>query len=472
MTYTVEHGHVKDFCLREDSTHWISANLYGSAQLCISMGSPDSAIIPDGTIPMGGQPTDFSQAITSGGETLDHAKGIPAGAKKLVITLNKKQEDILMSAVKTLENNQGKFRQFVERISKFADALNSTETMMGKLVKKDTVHDQIDKTLDTMNEKLPEAAEFGGNLNTAIEENRNEIKNTIDNLALKSRSMNEMIDVAEQSLDNNKNNIKKNISKLAEVTPGINQFLDDANRTTDDIVKKKGTLGKYIMDEEFEKEVVKGLDDINKGIDQVVQFASSASRLQTFLGFGMQSNTLEWTTRADIYLKMVPNSSKEYLIGTTFYVNHDEPEPASGLDWRESSFDELTLTALLGWKFFGDTFTLRLGALEGTAGGALEYSFFHQSVDGLKKDSDISITSLHFELRMMDKDYEDWDTEYMARVFVKHDFGNGLIFKIGGEDLFNTPRFVIGFAFEWLDQDIKYLTGATGTLNKVKGFAD
>ena len=117
------------------------------------MGSPDAAIIPDGTIPMGESSADFSQTVTSGGETLDNAKGAPAGAKKLVITLNKKQEDILFSAVKTLKDNRGKIKQFIERMTKFADALNNAETTMGKLVKENTIHDQIDVTLETMNEK-------------------------------------------------------------------------------------------------------------------------------------------------------------------------------------------------------------------------------------------------------------------------------------------------------------------------------
>jgi len=460
VTYTIEHKYIDSFRIREDSAHWISTGLLGRAQLCISMGSPDAAIIPDGTIPMGESSADFSQTVTSGGETLDNAKGAPAGAKKLVITLNKKQEDILFSAVKTLKDNRGKIKQFIERMTKFADALNNAETTMGKLVKENTIHDQIDVTLETMNEKLPEIGDFAGNLNTALEENRVKVKNTIDDAVLKSQNMNEMMDAVAQSLESNKNNIKKSTDKLAEVTPDINRFLDDADRTTGGIVEKKGTPGKYIMDEELEKEIIKGLDSISEGTNAITQFTSNAGRFKTFLGFGMQSNALEWNTRADLYLKMVPRSSKEYLVGATFYLNYDKPEAASGLDPRGSGFDGSAFTGLLGWKFFNDSLTLRLGAIEGMPGVGLEYCFFHgDSIDTKKTPH---ITSLQLELRMMDKDYEDWETEYMARAFVKHDFGNGLIFRCGGENLFNTPRFVIGFACEWLDRDIKHLTGILG----------
>jgi len=45
----------------------------------------------------------------------------------------------------------------------------------------------------------------------------------------------------------------------------------------------------------------------------------------------------------------------------------------------------------------------------------------------------------------------------MLRAFVKHSFGRGIIVQVGGENLLNTPRFMVGFVFEYKDEDIKYV---------------
>ena len=457
VEYNVDSERTGSFRPRQDSEFSIATDLFNRACLTISLGSPGSTLIAPGDVPYGTDPGEYGSLITKAGRALEQAESVPQNAKDLVINLSADQEELLTAASEALEKNRGKISKTIADLVRFTGYLSDPQNTAGSLVKKDEAHDHMDEVLDKLNSAIPDYTEDAESLNEILSANRKGIAEFTGDFADISVELENTSESTKEFLEDNEDGINGSIAYLNDGMPRFNRFMDDTNRFTEDVVEKRGTFGKYVMDDRFEKEVLKSIDNLNEGIDGVLQYTASSSRLQTFLGFGMQSNTIEWAARTDLYMKMVPNSSKEYFIGASFYLNYDEPEAASGLEPRESLFDGLAFTGLLGWRYFDDSLTLRLGAIESMPGGSLEYCFYHGGSIDTKKTP--HITSLQIELRMMDKDYEDWDTEYMARAFVKHDFGNGWILKIGGDDLFNTPRFVMGFAFEWVDQDVKYLTG-------------
>jgi len=358
----------------------------------------------------------------------------------------------------------------MDNITDVATAISSAEGTIGKLVKEDKIYDKADSAMDKINVIGREFSDVGRQTNEVISENRRNIKTITTDLADTSPHLERGVKAVSDMVEENRENIKKITTDLTVTMPRVNKSLYDVNIITGQIARGEGTVGAAVMDNGFKVKVDKAIDSIGKAADELTKFASGANDLKSFLGVDIRSNILDRETQANLFLRLAPSSKKEYVIGGTFYINYEEPDPALDLEWREARFDEMTFTILLGWRFFGDKVALKIGAIESVFGGIFEYSKIHEGVKRKDGTERISLSTLRFEVRALDQDYEEplevigfekeyekWETPIMLRLIGRHNFGNGLTIQMGAENLANTPRFMFGFVFEYMDEDIKYV---------------
>ncbi len=461
VTYQIDYDQ-RDFVkIRENSEHSVEADMFGRAALAISFGTTGSPAVPSkdkirkDQIPLGITPATIGKVMNSVGEVVDEAKGLPTEVKKLTISLNENQESLLEEAIGILRENRDNIRNFIADMTALAASLANAEGTVGKLIKESSVYDNLDEFMAKASSIGTEVNTFSHSLNEVLRENRRNIKKVTDSLADASPDFEESIHSIRNILAENEENINQIMDDIAEATPKINKSLYDLNIMTGKMARGEGTIGAAIMDDKFKKSVDKTIGSIGTAADEITAFAGGANKLQTFLGIDWRTLMEDRNSQATLYLKIEPSANKLYTLGGTFYVNYPEPEPSSTLKWREAKFEDFTFTALLGWRFMNNHLTLQLGAIESMVGGSLEYSFLYGKGDTVSSQE----TILHLEFRGMDEDYEDLETEYMLRFLVRHKFGRGISAQVGVEDILNDPKYIIGFVFEYKDEDIKYVAG-------------
>jgi len=471
VTYTVNENHADYVKIQADSRHRIGTDLFGRAYLAVSFGKEGGREVKEGMITIPGEkPTDLGQIMDDAGGIMREAEGLPTEVKKLTISLNENQENVLNEILDILQENRPHLKIFLEKIADVAASISNAEGTIGKLVKEDAVYTKADKVMSRINSLGARFDTTGKLINEILGENKQNIRKVTDNLADASPDFARSMETISEMLEENRETLKRIITGVSEATPKVNKSLFDINIMTDKMAKGEGLFGAAIMDDEFKKNIDKAISDISDAAEEITVFAKGANRLSTFLGIDVRSNALDRETQALLYLRITPSSHKEYFLGGTFYINHEEPDPAEypDLDWREGTFDGMTFNLLLGWRFFNDRLTLKVGALESVVGGIAEYSICYNT-GGVRKPYRAfpQITSFSIEARALDKDYEkgdyeEWENEVMLRALIKHRFGNGLTLQIGGDNLLNIPRFMVGFSFEFLDEDIKYVAGTVG----------
>jgi len=467
VSYTIAPEHSGYVKIREDSVHSVGTDLFGRAHLAISFGSPGARVVPPGEVPaLGKRPTDLGKIMDSAGTVITEAEGLPTEVKKLTISLNKNQQKLLNEFLRMLQENRPHIKLFLAKIADIASSLARAEGTLGKLIKQDAIYRKADTAMDRINEIGSRFSRAGKMVNEILQDNKGNIRRITDEAAKASPEFRRTVETISAMLRENRDTIRKIVQGISEAAPKVNKSLAHINAITAQVARGKGLLGAVIMDEAFKKTVDKTVAHIDEAANEISSFAGGANRLRTFLGIEARSNPLQRRTQAFLFLKISPSARKEYLLGGNFYINYEEPDPAAypDIEWREASFECMTFTLLLGWRFFHERLTLKAGAVEGVPGGVAEYSVRHGKTGSESGLAPVHLTTFSLEARALDKryessDYEEWKTPLILRAFVRRTFGNGLTVFVGGDNLLNVPRFLVGFRFEYLDEDIKYVAG-------------
>ncbi|MFC1582875.1 MlaD family protein, partial [Planctomycetota bacterium] len=414
VTFQIEPAQAKFVKIHNDSEHRIGADLFGRARLEIAFGTHESGVIgPDQPSPKGVNPTNLGQMMDSAGQVLDETKGLPTEVKKLTISLNENQEKVLMEFLQILQENRPNIKRIIDRIADISVALSTAKGTIGKLIKEDGLYKKTDTFMDKANVIGTRFGTTGKIVNEILGENRTNIKKVTDNLADASPHLSRGLKTINEIMDENRETVKRILDDVEDITPKINKSMADVNVITDQMAKGRGTIGNLLMNEDMAATVTKTIKGIDTAATEITKFASGANDLKTYLGLDFRAMPQDQSSRANIFLKLQPAANKEYYLGGTFYINYDEPEIATDLEWREAAFDQMSFNILLGWRFWEQRLTFKVGALESVIGGIFEYNFNY----GLREDPSkaFQVTTLGIEARAMDKDYEDWETEIMMR---------------------------------------------------------
>lgn len=253
----------------------------------------------------------------------------------------------------------------------------------------------------------------------------------------------------------------KNMSKKVESGEGnLGKFLNDdqlyidlkdsvesVKKTLKQIESNKGFLGKLIYDEKLAQQVSDAGDSIVKLFEPVV-------KTKVFLGVNSKFYPESRATISDVFLRIEPRESKYFILGgsiLSFDKNGD-------INFDKQSEDKnqtfIKANVQIAYKFFEDSFTFRTGLIEGKFGGAIDYE---------EPISDSFITGFAFSVEardgynsVADEKIDENLPAAMVRAYGSLTLWNHIKVYVGTSRLASdTPEFMTGIAFEYMDEDIK-----------------
>ncbi|MFA5793585.1 MAG: MlaD family protein [Candidatus Brocadiia bacterium] len=309
-----------------------------------------------------------------------------------------------------LAANKDEVKELLGNATKiFRDASNGKGTL-GKLIKDETLYDNLKDSTDSIKNLLKNAEEGKGTVGKLLKEEK--LYNDID-----------------------------------EVVKSLKDSADSLNRTLKHIEEGKGPIGKAIYDEKLSGQLTEAGDSINKILSPVV-------RTKVYAGAEGKYFLDSKATISKLYVRIEPHPSRYFLIGGSF-LSFDKSgivDYKDKADNRNQTFVKVDL--LTAYKFLDDKLTVRLGLFEGKFGGGLDWqlpistSFISQvtlTAEGRDAYSSLKRERIDENLRSA-----------MGRAYVTVGFGRHIKAFAGTSRLFNKDsEFVGGLCFEYLDEDIR-----------------
>jgi len=260
----------------------------------------------------------------------------------------------------------------------------------------------------------------------------------------------------------------KNMSKKVESGEGnLGKFINDdqlyidlkdsvesVKKTLKQIESNKGLLGKIIYDDKLAQQVTDAGDSIVKLLEPVV-------KTKVFLGVSSKLYPESQATISDVFLRIEPREDKYFLMGGSI-MSLDKSGTLS-FDKQSEDKDRIFIKAnvQIAYKFLDNSFIFRTGLIEGKFGGAIDYE---------EPISDSFITKFAFSLEARDG-YNSVDDERldenlpaaMVRAYGSLTFWNHFKVYLGTSRLTSdTPEFMTGILFEYMDEDIKSFVSLLG----------
>lgn len=260
----------------------------------------------------------------------------------------------------------------------------------------------------------------------------------------------------------------KNMTKKVESGEGnLGKFLNDdqlyidlkdsvesVKKTLKQIESNKGLMGKIIYDEKLAQQVSDAGDSVVKLFEPVV-------KTKVFLGVDGKYYPESRMTISDVFIRIEPRESKYFLLGGSILsldkngdVNFDKQN-----EGKDQTF--IKANVQIAYKFFDNSFTFRTGLIEGKFGGAIDYE---------EPIPDSFITGFAFTLEardgynsVADERIDENLPAAMVRAYGSVKLWDHLKVYVGTSRLTSdTPEFMIGIAFEYLDEDIKSFVALLG----------
>jgi len=273
------------------------------------------------------------------------------------------------------------------------------------------------------------------NLNQLIAENKEPLRDGIDNLRTATAKLGETMET---------------INRLAKnVEPKIDDSVETIKSIVNKVDKGEGTLGKLVNDTTIHDSFNKTLTGINSYLGRVESF-------KTFVGYRGEYLFDASDTKSYLSLRFQPKADKYYLIEIV-----DDPRGRKNVETTETTLGGTTTTtkevktsdslkfSVQVAKRFKDL-TLRGGIIESTGGVGMDYYMF--------KDR------LRFTFEAFDFDKKN---NPHLKAGLTYNL-NKYFFITGGYDDFvsklklASPYFGIGLHFE--DEDIKYILSSASSL--------
>jgi hypothetical protein len=161
-------------------------------------------------------------------------------------------------------------------------------------------------------------------------------------------------------------------------------------------------------------------------------------------------------TVSDVFIRIEPRESKYFIVGASILSMHSRGNInyTDQSEGKDQTFVKADLQ--IAYKFMDNTATFRTGFIEGKFGGALDLDLTEPMTDSL-----ITGLSLTFEIRdaYNNPEHEKIDENLPAslvRAYTSIKLGSHFKTYVGLSRLFsNTPEYMIGVSYEYLDEDIK-----------------
>lgn len=334
------------------------------------------------------------------------------------------------------------------------DVKSVTETLK-KTVGSDTGQDQIAQILknlsditkelnETVKENREGVRDTINNINTITGQSRPEISTILQNVRQVTEDIRKMTAGPEKAgMGGQPGEVRAAAERVNRASESLEKTLQHADNIAARIDRGEGTVGRLTKDESLINEVESVVEDLGTLVGGV-------GRLQTVVGLRTDYNFLANTIKSYVELRLQPSEDKYYSIEivndprgrTTFeQIDVDTTNPNDPPHYRE--IRTVTTNAFR----FSFQFAKRMGPLTGRFG-------IKESTGGLGLD--LHLLDDRFELR---QDLFGFGEELSPRwrIALSYEFVRKLWLLGGVDDILNTDRrdYFVGLQLRFTDQDLK-----------------
>jgi len=368
----------------------------------------------------------------------------------------------------TIFIQKGEYIKKYKRVATFDEAIDSInsaaqefKTFMGKLnnVMDDNTTTDLKITISNLRKATTELKEI-------LEENRGNLKSTIDGAKQIMVTINEKLPKIMKQIDAltyefNKTGVTIN-AKLPKIMKQIDELTAEFKLSGKTINKKLPTL--LTKFEKIEDNVsailVENKKPLNNAIKSADRFFSSGGstfeKLDDYFTTLMQSELdveiADYYMTKDSYnqvraeIAYRPKPDKYYILGVTSTNDYTDPTKFDAKHQKTKNY----ITAELGKRY--DNFLFRGGLIEGTGGIGIDYFMFN---DKLKLKTEVYDFNAVNDIR---------GNEPHTRVELSYKTLKHLNFYLGYDNFLNTEsaNFYLGIGIGFKDDDLKTLLGSSG----------
>ena len=263
-----------------------------------------------------------------------------------------------------------------------------------------------------------------------------------------ARKLQEMSERVSGVIGENRENIKESIENIKAASAKLDNTLESAGKVMARIERGEGTIGKLVSD----NTTITKIDDALGGINRYIQRREA---LRTFLDYSLEYQVEPSEYKHYVNLRLQPSADKYYLIGIV-----DDPRgkfdssettttttPGGTVQTVQETYsNDLKFSALIAKRF--SNVTIRGGVLESTGGVGLDY---HLMKDRLS----IGVDAFDFTRK---------DQSPHLKVFGTYDIVKNFFITGGMDDILNDDKnfrtLFFGFGIKFADEDLKTVLGA------------
>ncbi len=279
-----------------------------------------------------------------------------------------------------------------------------------------------------------------------------ELANDVSRLAQNARELAEKINkgggVAGKLVNDEEmaNDLKQGIKEMKEMAESI-------KNTFKRIERGDGTVGKLVTDDTLYKKAENTFESLE-------QFPGASTKIRTFLGFETKFFGESGYSLSKVYARIVPREGKFFQAGVAMF-NLDKDGPLDFEDKLEKGEDDIIIKpdVQLGYGFYDNRLTARIGFLEGRIGGGLDYLLY---VPPLNHDLKLSLEVREAYTDVKDEDLNERVDQPLVRAQVSTELWNNLRLYAGANRITDGPEFFGGVGFEYEDEDLRYLVSLMG----------
>lgn len=451
----VEVGRIREISLKDSKAHLTlqmqpdikigkdfmavltTKGLLGERYLELIPGAPNAPVLKDGdTITRTTSYADMDKLVTILSEVSTDIKSVSEslskvlGSKEGEVSLKNivhNIEEITLRVNKLIENNDTRMDQIVKNMSDFSAMLKKDGPVLTT---------ELRLAAKNLNEAIVKTS---GNVNGMIDDNRESLKEGMENLRLATVRMQEAMD---------------SINKMAkEIGPNVADAVNATNNIARKIDKGEGTLGKLVNDPVMH-------DNINKTVTGINRYIDKAESLRMYLGYRGEYGAQTNFTKSYFSLKIQPKVDKLYLIEiVSDPQGRRKKETVNTVTNGVSSTRVETTTS--------DTFKFSLQAAKRfwnvvVRGGVIESSGGVGADMYLFKDR-FKLSAEAFDFTRSSKPHvKAGATIYISKYFY---LTGGYDDFMNSDKTLKTTYFGLGFQFE--DEDVKYLMGSMPSVSSL-----
>ena len=391
-----------------------------------------------------------------------------------------------------VDENRENLKQLIANLKDVSDSIKNGQGTFSKLLKSDELHKEL---VDTIKETRTEIKKVGDNVTKNLTDLTDKVKDKLDNaqgpigVALNDKKMAEKLDRIVTNVEDTTKNLKEITDSVKKGDGALGKMVNDKEmgeklKSTIDNVERasesirnignkletgEGSVGRLLQDDELYEQARRTLEDLDK-------FFARASRAVLEINTDYSTFPDTKMSLAHLGIRIGPDEDKFIYAGAAI-MSLDKTGPIA---FKEQIKDNEDHTAFKGEIYVGyrakwmldQHLTVRVGLLEGKAGGALDFTW-----------EDWGVFTYPFRFTFLIRDAynsvkrEDIDEQIggpLMRAYIqfplwirRETWYESLLSRlqlVGGFDrIGKDPGYFVGVSLDWPDEDIRTLVGLIGT---------